>query len=295
MADLPYDHEPYGVALQHLGQPWSAPAWPGPLLQRPIPDSDRHDLIAVWPYATLPAGAAATAAFAAAREAGAVTFQGVARPDLPPDAAALVAAGFTVRPYKEHFVRRPDLPAPVHSAKTRANLQRALRRWRVVERPLAEHLALVCAWHDTLAQRRQISVLAAPPAAHFATLAEMPGFAALFAEDDAGPAACLIVGVTADRIHFHLIAGSEDAYRERAFYALYHAAIARWGGERTIHLGGAPGGEAGPGIARFKARFANDRATVHLVTAVFDPETCAALAARRGTPGWFPPYRGPHE
>jgi len=294
MRPTPFDDPAYGPALAHLGEPWLAAGWPGPLVRRAIPGTIHHDLIGVWPYASAPVGSdAAHAAFAAFRASGAVTFQALARPDEPVDAAALSAAGFAVRPFKTHYVLRPDRPAPAPGAKTRANLARARRTWRVAERPLADHLAAVCAWHEALARRRQMSAQASLPAAHFARLAALPAFTALFAEDDAGPAACLLVAAMDDRIHFHAIAGDERAYRERAFYALYREAVARWGADRTIYFGGAPGGPAGPGIARFKARFANDQTPVHLVTAVLDPAACDALAATRGTPGWFPPYRGP--
>lgn len=267
--------------------------WPGPVLRRSIPDADRHDLIGAWPYATTPADErAAQDAFEGMRDSAAVTFQALARPDRPIDATALQNAGFQTKSLKTHHVRRPDRPARPFSARTRANLARAQRHWRVAAAPISGRLTELCAWHAALAERRQLRGVVALPAAHFERVAQLEGFVALWAEDAEGPGACLIVAECADRIHFHTIAGAARAYRTGAFYALYLDAVTRWA-ERTLYFGGAPSGPDGAGIGRFKARFANDTVPIQMITAVLDPVACERLTPAGAANGWFPPYRAP--
>lgn len=291
---LAFDGAAYGAALNHVGEPVACEGWPGPVLRRPIASSDQHDLVGAWPYATPPSSPSAVAnAWAAMQDDRAVTFQALARPDQTVAVETLREAGFAVQPLKLHYVRRPELPPRPFSARTRANLSRARRTWSVTVGPLRpDRLVLLCSWHEELARRRHLTGVVALPSAHFHRLATIDGFTALWAEDAAGPGACLLVAEESTSIHFHTIAGDERAYRTRAFYALYDEAVRCWP-ERTLYFGGAPDGADGPGIAQFKERFANDTVRIQMISAVLDSAACAALCVGHAATSWFPPYRAP--
>jgi hypothetical protein len=292
---LPYDTVAYGASLSHLGRPFTIPGWHGSLLQCAIPGAPNvFDAVGPWPYGSPPEVNQLPTLHRALHAQGLVTFRAFLRPDTPFVAVPWQRAGFTPVLLKEHFVFDRRLDWPTHSAKTRYNIRRGRRLWHVEPIALADHQQTVAAYHEELVRSRQFNTLAALPPAHFTALADLPNVHALGAFDKEGLGAALITVHDAASVHFHAIVGAARAYQWCAFYALYQAAIERWGPTHTIYLGGAPSSPNGQGIAQFKRRFANRRAPVYMIQAVLDAERCQQLvSARRGQPTqWFPPYRG---
>jgi hypothetical protein len=292
---LPYDTAAYAATLAHIGTPWGIPEWPGALLASAIPgEPERYDLVGPWPYCTPPSAEQLPMLTAALRTQGFVTFRAFFRPDSNPPVSDLQRHGFVVTPLKEHFVFDPRLDMPTHSAKTRYNIRRAQRRWTVDQVSLADHHSLIARYHDTLTQNRPFSAMAALGPMHLSLLGDVPGVNTLAAFDSEGLGAALITLHSRHSVHFHLIAGADRAYQTCAFYALYQAALDRWGQQFTLYLGGAPSAANGPGIARFKRRFANRSAPILMAYTIVDSDAYQRLvcACAAPNPNWFPPYRG---
>lgn len=292
---LPYDTAAYAATLSHLGTPFVVHGWQGSLIRCAIPGAAHlFDAVGSWPYCSPPEISQLSALYRALQAQGLVTFRAFFRPKTALAVEQWHQAGFTPVLLKEHFVFDPTLDWPAHSAKTRYNIRRGRRLWRVELLALAEYHRTIAEYHERLVQRRQFSAMAALPPAHFAALAELPNVRVLGALDTDGLGAALIAVHDETSVHFHVIVGAERAYQTCAFYALYQAAIERWSPSHTIYLGGAPSSPNGQGIAHFKRRFANRRAPVYMIQAVLDRETCQQLVCARAAPqsNWFPPYRG---
>ncbi|MEZ4735635.1 MAG: glycosyltransferase family A protein [Caldilineaceae bacterium] len=292
---LPYDTAAYAATLRHLGTPFAVHGWPGQLLRCAIPGAtDMFDAVGPWPYCSPPEVSQLPALYHALQAQGLVTFRAFFRPEAAPATEQWQHAGFTPVLLKEHFVFDPALDWPPHSAKTRSNIRCGQRWWCVEEIALADHHRTIAAYHERLVSSRQFSAMAALPPAHFAALADLPNVHVLGALDKEGLGAALITVHEETSVHFHVIVGAERAYQRCAFYALYQAAIERWSPSHMIYLGGAPSSPNGPGIARFKRRFANRRMPVYMIQAVLDRERCQRLVSTLATSqvNWFPPYRG---
>ena len=292
-APFPFDTPEYAAALAYLGEPAVLPGLPWPVILRPIPNSDRVDALGPWPYASPLSPAQVPGALAALRAAGVVTLTAFLRPDQPLDADGLRAAGLGVLVLKPHFVYDVNEPLPAPSKKTRFNLSAARRRWQVEPLDLAAEWPTLAALHDELAQRRNLSRIARHDARHFERLAAVPGAGGLCVREGGALVAALVVLGDAASVHFHALLGTELAYRERAFYALYAEALRQWGPQRLLCLGGVPSSPDAVGVERFKRRFATSTRPLPMLTAILDAPACVALAARQGAPGYFPPYRTP--
>jgi len=289
---LPFDGADYLRSLGHIGEPIALPPPGGGVLERRIPGSARTDAYGTFPYATPWSATRAASAVRVLRARGLVTLTVVFRPDAAVDLDGLRAAGIECRVLKEHFVIDRGVAPPAPGPRTRRNLASARRRWRVEPVSLRATWCRLYELHDVVVARRpEMSALARPGADHFRALASVPGMVALGAIDEDGLAGALIVALTATEAHCHMLFGNERYFRRGAAYALLDAAVARWGGSRTIYLGGAPSGPDGAGIARFKRRFATRTSPALLATAVLDPRTCDALSAGCVDRGYFPPYR----
>ncbi len=295
--NLPYDLSPYGASLCHHGTPFRLRGWDAALIRRTIGDTPYTDCIGPWPYATLPENPDQIKVFHDDMIAQKlISFSACARPGQHLEEAAWRSAGYEVITLKPHYIHHPHLPPPERSAKTRANLSKARRHWQTaLLTPSKPELEQFSAWHNELNQRKDMSLFTRLPFEHFQQLTGLDGCHMMTASDDNGPAAAVILMLAGDEVHCHAQAGASHAYTHRAFYALYDAILKHWGSTHTIYLGGAPGGKDGPGIERFKRRFANTTSEVMMVRAILDSQTSDHLAQTRGDPQWFPPYRSRRE
>lgn len=172
--------------------------------QGPFPGApDMFDAIGPWPYCSPPAIGESAVLYNALQLQELVTFCAFLRPDTPLCIAQWQQTGFTRVPLKEHFVFDPTLAWPSHSAKTRYNMRRNRRLWRIEPIALADHYHTIATYHEQLVRSRQFSTLAALPPAHFAALANLPGVHVLGALDKARLGAALITLHNAASVHFH--------------------------------------------------------------------------------------------
>jgi hypothetical protein len=266
-----------------------------PLLRRPVHGTPFADAIGTLPYSLALAQLDPSAVRKRLAGEGLVAMTATVKPGLAFDEAAWSAAGFEILVVKEHFLRDPELPETHLSARTRRNLRMARAAWQV--RPVDPGLHAAALWemHHKVCARREVSTVLDHPPAHFERLARMPGMTVLGAFDGKGLGAFLAAGCWRNEVHFFSVASSERGYVTGASYALYDAALNDLGRGRRAYLGGEPRIGRAEGVAKFKARFANATAPVRMIRALLDPGRAAILAGTRGTPGWFPPYRGPYD
>ncbi len=290
-----FSRRDYCLSLPHVGEPHPCAGLGTTLLARPIPGSGRADLAGPWPYVAAPPPASAAGTLAALRREGFVSLTMVLRPDTAPgEIDALRAAlgdGAAVAPLKEHYIHDPALPLPQPRPRTRAHLGTAARHWQVEPLDRAGIPSLCSDLQEQLARRRQLSDFARVLPEHFQMLAGLGEIEALAVVDGDGPAAVLVAARTGGATHLLHFLTTPRVIPTAGSYLLWHEAVRHWSREGCVYLGGAPGSLDGPGIARFKARWANRTAPAFLLSAVLDADAYQGLAARCPASSFFPAYR----
>ncbi len=293
---LLFSRRDYCLSLPHIGRPVPADGLDATLLVRAIPGTERSDLVGPWPYTVAPRPSRGGPAFEALRREGYVSLTMFLRPDVPPSELEALRAALDgvaeLAPLKDHYVRDPDLPAPTLRARTRKNLRMSQRHWHLRRLAQAEIAPVCTVLQSQLAARRQLSHYARVPDRHFQVIATLEGIEAVAAVDADGPGAVLIAARSGCETHLLHFLTSPRVIRTGGSYLLWMEAVRQWSGDGCVYLGGAPGSAAGPGVARFKARWANRTAPVHLLKAILDEAAYRAFAA--GAPGdgsFFPAYR----
>jgi len=289
-----FDGIDYIETLAHLGRPTTVPNLKTAVLMRTIRNSRHVDALGPWPYGSAPEAETLPEAFAALKSMGAVSFTGMLRPDAALDPAAARRVGAAAVPLKDHFIADGDRGRPALSPKTRRNLAIAERHWSVaVATPALDLVESAATLHLDLQKRRHLSTMTRMPPGHFQRLIHLPGVAVLTARDGAGTGAMLIAAHGADETHLLHLLVDRRALRTCAAHLLMASAVELWGSHRRVYLGGTPDGPDGPGIARFKARWANRTSPVWLLTAILHREAYAELSRRAPGSGYFPIYRNP--
>jgi hypothetical protein len=289
-----FDDLRYVASLAHLGRPMAVPSLPFGVLKRPIPGTAHHDVLSTWPYGSAPDPARLPAAAGELRDAGAVSFTGMITPAAALEPARLAVGCFTVAPLKPHYVidRRQGLPVP--SAKTRRNLRIASRAWTVDPAPARPDIARTAVLlYAALRRRRQMSseVTQLPPE-HFPTLLDVPGIVCLAARNGDAIGALIIAARDAGESHLLHFLADETATASCPTYLLMSYVSEAWANDGPVYLGGAPDGPAGPGVAKFKSRWASRTAPAWLLTAILREDLYRELAPRgAAADGYFPAYR----
>jgi hypothetical protein len=289
-----FDRDSYLTSLAHLGRLISVPGLPYPVLLRRIPNTRYEDAMGPWPYGSAPDTTGLPDTFAFLRDLGVITFTGFIRPDARFDRTMAERAGFAVAPLKPHFIVNESGMPLSFRRRTRRHLAMARRHWTIDLASLdAGHAAVAMRLHLDLQRRREMSAMTRMPAEHFLRLADTPGIAVLAARDSDGIGGLVIAACEADETHLLHFLVLEHALRTSASYLLMASAIEVWGRNGRVYLGGAPSGRDGPGIARFKARWANRTASVSLLTAILQEDTYRALGPEGSRTPFFPNYRNP--
>lgn len=285
----------YLETLPHLGRATAVTGLPFPVAVRDIPGTAHADAIGPWPYVPAPEPAALAAGLAELRRLGLVTLTLMIAPDAgPADADAYAALGVGLRPLKAHFVIDPDHPPAAVGPRTRRNLTVAARHWVLQEGGDPAELAGIAGrLHADLTARRRLSDIARVPAVHFERLARLPGIACISARKDGTVGAMVFAARDPRRADLlHLLVDRTHIATCPGYAVLAH--VARdWSRAGPAYLGGTPDGPDGPGVARFKARWANRTAPLTLATAVLRPDVYGALAGDGAHGGYFPAYRRP--
>jgi hypothetical protein len=288
-----FDGLPYVGCLAHLGRPTRVPSLPFAVLLRPIPGTSHHDALSTWPYGSPPEAAKLASALEELRALGAVSFTGMLTPAAT-RAADLASGAIAVAPLKPHYLIDARRALPAHSAKTRRNLKLAARHWTIDAAPARAEIAqaTVELYAALRRRRRMSSEITDMPPGHFAALLDVPGIVALAARDRDRIGAVLIAARDAEETHLLHLLADEQALATVPNYLLMAHISEAWSQRGPIYLGGAPGGPDGPGVAKFKARWANHTAPSWLVTAVLREDVYKELSPAGATAGgFFPAYR----
>lgn len=297
---LTYDMPAYADSLSHIGSSTIVNGGNSSVIKRAIPQcTSLHDAMGVWPYSSVTNIISANEFRNGLIKEGFITYSAVLKPDSVLNKEEFIKSGFQVRTLKDHFVHDPKLPTPVFSTKTRFNISRGMRNWDINLIKLADFCDEITEMHEALATSRSFSEIVHVNHSHFQRISQLPGVKVIGAFDDSGLGAALIAIHNQDQLHFHAIVGSERAYKNNAFYALYKNALEIWGGAHTIYMGGVPTGINAAGIQKFKERFSNRKSPVVILETILDSKKynwLTKLANVNSMSGdFFPSYRNPNQ
>lgn len=289
-----FSYEAYARTLSHIGKAVWLPTSQCWAIERDIRGSGRKDLMGTYPMMGPISDDALFVDLNNLAEKY-VSFVGITNPMLPVGWSPSINELASITQYKPHFVADLSLnPAtwlgptairnigyaqkhfsfrelfPAQGWKELANLYRILKR-RV------KHLGYADFSRDQI--ERQCCI----QGARVFTIQ--------------GSNACdgaALVYVADSVVYFHLAAYSSEGYANRGGYALVAGALdaLRESGVRWAHLGGAPDGPNGEGIAEFKRRLSTETRMSHIVKVVMQPYEYARLSGGIHA-GYFPSYRKP--
>lgn len=306
-----FDRHDYVQTLRWLGEPRAAGAvaW----IERPVAEGG-WDARGSWPYGSLPDTALVDALCHRGEEPGCarslLTWTGVIRPDgaAAPSVACRLETIAERRPVhcrvlKDHLAHLPDRPCARagYSSRTRRRLQEARGVFDVIAGPIRGHAAALAGWQETVRRARGIPRASSPDAEHFAGLERLGGgvatdvcLIALHRRHDRALCGGLVAVRGDDSPVWHAHSALCDAEARRGFgaYLLFDTALDVFG-DGPIWWGGQPSGSGGPGVWRFKQRFANHSAPVHLACIELDPDGLRAIRSKMPRTSWLPDYRDP--
>ena len=113
--------------------------------------------------------------------------------------------------------------------------------------------------------------------------------------DDEGTAGMACGALFEAELHLLHIAIADRALPRNASYPLMQAIIDYCRERKVVMMMGGTPRKDGDGIARFKRRWTNRRAPVHLARFVNRPDAYAALCRGLSATTYFPAYRDPSE
>lgn len=290
----PFNSLAYAAGQGHLGLPDSSSCTGLTILRRPVPPSaqvglgtDAADGIGPWPYVWIRGDEDLQSLHTDFPHL--VTLSVVTQPGYRPPREAVDAPAL-----KDHYVYDPSLPAPRWSTRTRARIAAAeVRGTFAVTRSPDRVVQMAELYHRFVERRGLVGAYVdfGPP--FFATVAGLESGYFFEVRDTEGVAAMACGVVFEDMLQVLHTASSDDGLRWSASYLLM-AGMQDFARERGLRMltGGLPAGGR-PGLARFKARWANTMVPVHLLRIVNDrqryDEICAAVGSTRT--GFFPAYR----
>jgi hypothetical protein len=289
----PYASAAYAVAFAPQASRWLPNARTHVLL-RPIPGTAATDAMGCYPLCVFESNDRVAEDFAALAGAGLVSLVLVTDCLTQPGRDFLDTHFDHVREYKTHYLFDCALggrPSKHH----RDGVRRANRACttRVVD--LAQHLDGWGACYDTLRHRKGLGGLHDFSRAYFQQLARLPELVTIasFVDDELVSAHLFLRW--RGRLYSHLAASSPRGYEVEASFAIYAAALERFGEDHVIDFGGGAGlADAEDGLAAFKRGFANSQRRNFVCGKTLDPDTSARLAAAGpASAGFFPAYRAP--
>lgn len=287
----PYATRHYAQSLAHVGEPVHVPEWDCWLLRREIAP-DLFDAVGAYPLAVLPKEADIAAGLARLKDEGMVSLVFVLDDFHRPVLEEVRPFAALLKPYKTHYLYRPQLGEIVYAEHHR----RALKKAASVEvkmLPLAEVLPAWCGLYDYLIEQLELTGLHAFPHAHHAQLATLEGVVAACGFVEGELASCHVWVEHGGYVHSHLVASSARGYDARAGFAVNHASLQHFAGITLINFGGGVGLAENPddGLARFKRGFANDTAQSYLCGFILDEARYQRLSEGKAAE-FFPAYRG---
>lgn len=285
---FPFHARRYLSGFPHVGTAVLRCGAPAGVIRRPIGASALFDGLGPWPYLRARHGdiAALAAAFPDLVALTVITQPGF-RPEGHEGSAILL---------KEHFLFDPDLPAPPLSRRARQRVRAAGNAWEV-DCPVgeAERMELAGLYGQVARRRGFAGGFFDFPPAHFAALAGLDGMIYFRIGKDGETAGMACGALFEGELHLLHIAVADQALPQNASYPLMQAILDLCRERKLVMMMGGTPRTDGEGIARFKRRWTNRRAPVHLTKAIILPDAYAALCRDRPATAFFPAYRDPRE
>ncbi len=286
---FPIHTHAYLAGFPHVGGVGFPSGAPAGVLRRAIPGHGLYDGLGPWPY--FRARDDDDIAALASSSPDLVTLTIITQPGFRPasrDHGAVLL--------KEHFLYDPTLPQPPLSRRARRRLRDAENTWRVgLVEDRAGRMELAALYGEVARRRRFAGGFFDFPEAHFAALAGLDGMVYFRVGNDQETAGMACGALFESELHLLHIAVSEIGLRQNASYPLMQAILDLCREQHVVMLMGGTPRTDGEGIARFKLRWTNRRAPVHLARIVNRPDAYAALCGNRAATTFFPAYREPRE
>ncbi|MDX1975378.1 MAG: hypothetical protein SFT92_06850 [Rickettsiales bacterium] len=289
----PYATAAYGESLAHWGKDIWVPAWNMPVVMRPIADA-AFDVAGVYPFSAFPPDTNIQAGLDFIREHGAVSATFVLDDYHRPNLEVLRDTSTVLRPFKTHYINRPELgPLRYDTHHSRA-LKKALTQVQVKAFALSEHLPSWCALYDYLIQELKLTGLHAFPHEYHRQIAAIPGMVAIGGWIEDRFVSCHIWACDDKTAHSHLVASNAEGYEARAGFAVNDFSLRYFADKQVINFGGGAGNTDDPddGLARFKRGFSNDTAQSYIAGIVLDETRYKSYSGAAQT-DYFPAYRAP--
>ena len=289
-----YLHSAYAHALRECGTPRELPHCGGWMLERPVPNAARRDLMGCYPLFCCRDWSGIRADLRELRD-GFVSLVAVADPFGGFTESDLQSSFDLVRPFKQHFI--VDVRAPGGSAHHRYYARRALRSVKI--EPMENPGVFAADWarlYAHLIARNELTGVSAFSAESLALQLCVPGAVLLCARENDAAVAAQLWYVQGDVAYSHLTAVDERGYRLRASYAIYAAAIEHFRGKvRWLDLGSSAGlqEKADDGLARFKRGWATGSRTAYLCGSILHRASYRRLSTASPAVAldYFPLYR----
>ncbi len=293
-----FDRPEYINSLKWLGTPWHHPAGSVVLRRAPLGMIDARGS---WPYQSV---LSEELVAALQRVNGLLTLTCVSAPST--QAAVIEACGDKLRsvvlPLKEHLCHRAKAPPAweSYSARTNRRLDLAREELVVTQEIFVPPPEIIAEWQETLRCRRRIAHSSSPDLAHFRGLRDIgltsSDIVCLTLRWRRNGTACGVFLAGHDPAngawHAHTALACADARAAFGMYLLFDEAI-RVFRHSDLWLGGAPGGENGQGVYRFKQRFANYAAAAYILSIELDPLAVEQVRKHTGIHTFLPDYRDP--
>ncbi len=295
----PYASVAYAGALAGPGRrAVDCPPWECALIERSLPEplGPGHDYTGPYPLSVMGAGCDYGEGIRALRSRGGVSVVLVSDPFGAPASEAVAAAGGSMRPFKTHYLRWFDRPAPEYDRETRRKIRKCLRLCEIKEVAFSDVLGEWMLFYRSLCQAHGVAERDALPVDYFRVLADQRMVRAFGAYSDEQMISMITFVHHRGCYYGHLAGTSRQGRDCLAHFGIYETAIHTFAAENSsglLNLGGVAGTVDNPadGLARFKRAFSNDQTQSYLVTHVLDQRRYAALSAGRGATDFFPAYR----
>jgi len=295
---LLFNKPAYVSSLTWLGEP--VQVGQDSVLLRPAP-LGLVDARGSWPYQSLPCAELISRLRHTHRP---LSLTCVISPDAPDHAIDAFCAEIpsSLMLLKAHLCHRAGgMPAwQRYSARTRRRLDLAAKSLVVTREVFPDALALTTAWQNRLRDRRRIPYVSSPDHAHFRGLFELARHSddvACFSlrwRQGGGYCGVFLAGreAVSGAWHAHTALVDDQARRAFGMYLLFDSVLSALA-DCDLWLGGAPSSPNGPGVYRFKQRFANDSSPAKLLYVELDPCAADQVRAKNGTYAFVPDYRDP--
>jgi len=292
----PYSTEMYARTLKNIGQALFVPHWRTSVLVRKI-NATCEDIIGVYPITVIAQDADLKGGLDYLKKAGFVSVILVFDHFNHPSVSKLQEAFEFFRPFKEHYIYRPQASPIKYSKHHRYEIRKALKTLHVEKINLGNEIHHWQELYSNLIKRHHLKSLHVFPPEHYQTLSHLEGIISFGAWMNNKLVSCHIWAEHNGFVHSHLAASNETGYETSAAYALNDLAITYFNEAKIINFGGGAGftNDLNNGLVKFKRGFSNEQAMSYLGGAILNKDIYQKLLLEYGVNNtvtdFFPAYR----